>query len=114
MRNRCYTSLLRFSDCATCDSCDEPGSKNTPSGKRLHVASSACYALRPKPPPARTMPDKLTVTDLAKRWNVSKRHVYTMIERGELPAVQYGRAVRIELSAVEEYEQQEAPYRVAR
>lgn len=47
-------------------------------------------------------PPLLTVTDLAKRLQVSERQVRRWIAQGRVPAVHFGRAVRIRLADLEQ------------
>ena len=47
----------------------------------------------------------LTVAALATRWQCSRRAVLDKIHRGELVAFKIGRAYRIGLAVVEQYEQ---------
>jgi excisionase family DNA binding protein len=51
----------------------------------------------------------LTVRQLAKRWSISEAHAYRTIERGELPSMRVGQAIRVPLAAVESHERQGAP-----
>jgi excisionase family DNA binding protein len=53
-------------------------------------------------------PTMMTVEELAKRWAVSPRTIYGMIERREIAALRVGRLVRISRSHVETLEQQNA------
>lgn len=46
----------------------------------------------------------LTIAEVAMRWKMSKRHIQRLIERGELGACRFGRAVRISLTNVRLYE----------
>jgi excisionase family DNA binding protein len=47
----------------------------------------------------------LTVQEVCKRMSCSRRHVYNLIERGELPAFRYGgiRGLRVPETGVEEF-----------
>jgi excisionase family DNA binding protein len=47
----------------------------------------------------------LTINDLALRWNVDRKSIYAMIERGELHAMRIGRLIRIPLAVVQRLEQ---------
>lgn len=46
----------------------------------------------------------LTPEEVAERWRVSVRHVYRLVERRELPAMRFGRTVRLRLYDVEDFE----------
>lgn len=46
----------------------------------------------------------LRVTDFAKRFKVTRQHVYNMINRGDIKAVKVGGAVRIPAQVADEYE----------
>lgn len=46
----------------------------------------------------------LTVPELAKRWAISLAHAYRAVERGELPAMRVGQAIRVPIDAVERHE----------
>lgn len=46
----------------------------------------------------------LTVSQLAQRWSISLAHGYRFLERGELPSMRVGCALRVPLAAVEAYE----------
>lgn len=43
------------------------------------------------------------VPELAARANCSERHLYTMIERGEVPVVRLGRLVRIRPEVADDF-----------
>lgn len=47
----------------------------------------------------------LTVREVGKRMGCSRRHVYNLIERGELPAFRYGgiRGLRVPEAGMEEF-----------
>lgn len=47
-------------------------------------------------------------SELARRWDISLAHAYRMFERGDLPSVRFGGAVRTPIAAVEAYEEQGA------
>lgn len=46
----------------------------------------------------------LTADDLAKRWQVSKAHVYRLAREGKIPSVNLGRFIRFRLDQIEEWE----------
>lgn len=46
----------------------------------------------------------LTADDLAKRWQVSKTHVYDLAREGAIPSVPIGRYRRFRLSTIEAWE----------
>jgi excisionase family DNA binding protein len=46
----------------------------------------------------------LTVPELAERWTISLAHAYRVVERGMLPSLRVGHAIRIPVAAVERYE----------
>lgn len=51
------------------------------------------------------MDDKaLTVSQLADRWQCSRQHVYSMIERGEIVAFKIGRSTRISAAEIRRIE----------
>lgn len=57
------------------------------------------------PDEPRDPPRLLTVHDVAQHWACSPRQVYTMIERGELPAIAFGpKLIRIRIEDVETVE----------
>ena len=47
----------------------------------------------------------LTIDDVARRWQCSRRHVENLLVAGDLEATYFGRARRFALSAVEAVEQ---------
>ena len=47
----------------------------------------------------------MRVEDLAKRWDLNVKTIYAMIERGELTARRFGRALRVPRSVVDSLEQ---------
>ena len=50
-------------------------------------------------------PRLLTADAIAQRWSVSRRAVYRLLERDELPSIVIGeRCVRVPIEAVERYE----------
>ncbi len=49
---------------------------------------------------ATTEPRVLTVPEAAALLRISRRHVYELVRRGELPAIRLGRVVRIPADAV--------------
>ena len=54
-----------------------------------------------------TEPKLLRAGDLAERWSVSRREVYRLMERGDLPSIVIGlRSVRVPLEAIERYERE--------
>lgn len=48
--------------------------------------------------------DFLSVTAVAKRWNISRMTVYRLIDTGELKASRFGTLFRIHVTDVENYE----------
>lgn len=46
----------------------------------------------------------LTVAQLSQRWAISLAHAYRIVERGAIPSMRVGQAVRVPLEAVENYE----------
>jgi excisionase family DNA binding protein len=46
----------------------------------------------------------ISVPELARRWGVSLAHAYRLVERGELPVMRCGAALRIPITAVEAHE----------
>ena len=48
----------------------------------------------------------LTRAELAERWQVTPRHIRTLVHAGELKEVRLGAALRYRLSDVERYEEQ--------
>lgn len=46
----------------------------------------------------------LTVADIATRWSMSQRYVWRLVWDGKLPSKRFGRAVRVALQSVEEFE----------
>ena len=50
-------------------------------------------------------PSMLRVEEVAARWRLNVKTVYSMIERGELAARRFGRVLRIPRAAVEQLEQ---------
>jgi excisionase family DNA binding protein len=53
-------------------------------------------------------PRYLTVPQLAQRWSVSLAHAYRVVDRGELPSMRVGQAIRIPIEAVEKHERTSA------
>lgn len=52
------------------------------------------------------MPDRkrwVSVADVAVMLSLSSREIYYMIQRGEMPGVRLGRAIRIPVDALEEW-----------
>lgn len=47
----------------------------------------------------------LRVEEVAARWRLNVKTVYSMIERGELAARRFGRVIRVPRAAVEKFEQ---------
>jgi len=47
--------------------------------------------------------DFATVPELAASWRVTQQHVYTLIRRGELPAVRIGGRVIVARSAAQKF-----------
>jgi excisionase family DNA binding protein len=54
--------------------------------------------------PEHSKPTVCSVLQLSKRWECSRAHIYHMIERGELPALRMGSAVRIRIVDIEAFE----------
>lgn len=50
----------------------------------------------------------LKPTDVAERWSVTRQHVYNLASRGELERVYIGKAMRITVKSVEDYERRQA------
>jgi excisionase family DNA binding protein len=46
------------------------------------------------------IPDFFTVADLARRWQVSTRHVHRIKDSGQLPFIQLGRNIRFAAAEV--------------
>jgi excisionase family DNA binding protein len=46
----------------------------------------------------------MTVKKLSQRWSISLPHAYKMIDRGEIPSLRVGCAVRVPIDAVEKFE----------
>lgn len=46
----------------------------------------------------------MTVPQLAKRWGVSLAHAYRLVERGTVPSLRAGTAIRVPIAAVERIE----------
>ena len=54
-----------------------------------------------------TEPKLLKAETIAARWSVSRREIYRLVERGDLPSIVIGeRSVRVPLAAVENYEKE--------
>lgn len=51
------------------------------------------------------MTDRLTPAELAARWKISKRTVYAMLNRGELPSFRVGGQLRILATDADKYEE---------
>ena len=49
------------------------------------------------------------VEDLAQRWDLNVKTIYSMIERGELSARRFGRVLRVPRSVVDSLEQASVP-----
>lgn len=61
--------------------------------------------MRPEKPNREKEPKRyISAPQLAQRWSISRAHAYRMVERGELPGMRIGCAVRIPLEAVEAFE----------
>lgn len=50
---------------------------------------------------------RLSVAKLAEAWGCSRQHIYTLIERGDLPALRIGSLIRIRPEDVEAFEAQQ-------
>ena len=46
----------------------------------------------------------VTVEEIAEHWNVSKAHVRRIIASGDLPSLRLGRALRVSVEALEQFE----------
>lgn len=62
----------------------------------------------PRPEPAAPSEDKtlMKVDEVARRWGLDRKTIYTMIERGQLSARRCGRLVRIPRKVIESFESQ--------
>ena len=50
------------------------------------------------------MPNALGTRALAERWACSDQHIRNLIRRGDLPAFQAGRILRVPMTAIEAFE----------
>lgn len=48
----------------------------------------------------------MSVADLARRWGCSREVLYRQIEAGRLKALHIGQAIRVPVTAVEQYERE--------